>query len=81
MAGRNKLPEGVVRDAMEVTRITREEQAEFQAASTILHKYRSDVLRDAIYGHIEEAKALDLKRFQQLKKQFLAVAEKTATKK
>lgn len=75
MAGRNKLPEGVVRGTMEVTRITVEEQWEFQAAAQILRKYRSDLLRDAIYQIIRDAKKIDPARFADLRRQFMETAE------
>ena len=70
MGGRRPLPSELGRDRQEVVRLTRDEQLDFQAAAYLLRRYRSDILRQAVYEIIEDAKRLDAKRFAQLRKQF-----------
>lgn len=70
MGGRKKLPDGIVRWKQEVVRINEDEQADFQTAAYLLNRYRSEILRDAIFSCIETAKRANPKRFQELRKKF-----------
>ncbi len=70
MGGRKRLPAGLGSDKQEAVRLTVEERIDFNAASYMLNRYKSDILRDAVYAAIEQAKRIDPKRFQQLRKTF-----------
>lgn len=70
MAGRRRLPSDLGRLYQETVRLTKDEQLDFQAAAYLLRRYRSDVLREAVYELVEDAKRLDAKKFAHLRKIF-----------
>ena len=70
MGGRKRLPVGLGSNKQEAVRLTLDESIDFTAACYMLNRYKSEVLRESIYSAIEQAKRIDLKRFQHLRKEF-----------
>jgi len=70
MGGRRRLPAGLGSDKQEAVRLTFEQRIDFTTACYMLNRYKSEVLREAVHDVIEQAKRIDPKRFQHLRKTF-----------